>query len=33
MIIFGVAILMLNQRVTNSRKQFTTVTAKPRRFR
>ena len=26
MIIFGVAILMLNQRVTNSRKQFTTVT-------
>ena len=28
MIIFGVAILMLNQRVTNSRKQFTTVTGK-----
>jgi len=28
MILFGVAILMLNQRVTNSRKQFTTVTGK-----
>ena len=28
MILFGVAILMLNQKVTNSRKQFTTVTGK-----
>ena len=28
MILFGVAILLLNQRVTNSRKQFTTVTGK-----
>lgn len=28
MIIFGVAILLLNQKVTNSRKQFTTVTGK-----
>lgn len=28
MILFGVGILMLNQRVTNSRKQFTTVTGK-----
>ena len=28
MILFGVLILMLNQRVTNSRKQFTTVTGK-----
>lgn len=28
MIAFGVAILLLNQRVTNSRKQFTTVTGK-----
>lgn len=28
MIVFGVAILLLNQKVTNSRKQFTTVTGK-----
>ncbi len=28
MILFGVAILLLNQKVTNSRKQFTTVTGK-----
>ncbi|MDO5022611.1 MAG: iron ABC transporter permease [Eubacteriales bacterium] len=28
MILFGVSILMLNQKVTNSRKQFTTVTGK-----
>ena len=28
MILFGVSILLLNQRVTNSRKQFTTVTGK-----
>ena len=28
MILFGVAILMLNQKLTNSRKQFTTVTGK-----
>ena len=28
MIVLGVAILLLNQRVTNSRKQFTTVTGK-----
>lgn len=28
MIVFGVTILLLNQRVTNSRKQFTTVTGK-----
>ena len=28
MIAFGVAVLLLNQRVTNSRKQFTTVTGK-----
>ncbi len=28
MILFGVAILLLNQRVTNSRRQFTTVTGK-----
>ncbi|MGI6214380.1 MAG: ABC transporter permease [Christensenellales bacterium] len=28
MILFGASILMLNQRVTNSRKQFTTVTGK-----